>query len=74
LATERTLTADRLQRVFSRLRAYPDWDEFRMEELRDYRASLNPSQVKTRLTGSELDAALADPRWAFAQEPAGKAT
>lgn len=65
LATERSLTAERLQKVFARLGAYPDWDEFRMEELHNYRAALGPSQVKTRLTGSEVDAALVDPRWAF---------
>lgn len=29
-----------------------------MEELREYRAALNPSQARTQLTGSELDAAL----------------
>ena len=65
LATERTPTAERLRKVFGRLGAYPKWDEFRMEELREYRSMLSPSHVKTRLTGSELDAALADPRWVF---------
>jgi hypothetical protein len=32
----------------------------------DRRANLSPTQVKTCLTGSEVYAALADPRWAFA--------
>jgi hypothetical protein len=66
LATERTPTAERLRKVFSRLGAYPEWDDFKMEELREYRSMLSATQAKTRLTGSELDAALADPRWAFA--------
>jgi hypothetical protein len=65
LASDGTATAGRLQTVYARLAGYPDWDEFQLTDLRDYRASLTPNQVKTRLTGRELDAALADPRWAL---------
>jgi hypothetical protein len=65
LASERTATAERLQRVWARLEAYPVWDEFQIADLREYRATLSASQVKTRLTGRELDAALSDPRWAM---------
>ena len=63
LATEQTPTANRLQTVFGRLGAYPEWDSHKLAVLRDFRARLSPAQVKTRLTGRELDAALADPRW-----------
>jgi hypothetical protein len=64
LAGEQTPTAHRLQNVFGRLGGYPDWDRHHIADLREFRANLGPSQVKTRLTGRELDAALADPRWA----------
>ena len=65
LASERTPTADRLQKVFHRLGTYPEWDSHQIAEFRDFRASLTAAQIKTRLTGRELDAALADPRWMF---------
>lgn len=63
LASEQTPTAHRLQNVFGRLGGYPDWEGHHIADLREFRADLGPSQVKTRLTGRELDAALADPRW-----------
>lgn len=63
LATDQTPTAHRLQNVFGRLGGYPDWEGHHIADLREFRANLGPSQVKTRLTGRELDAALADPRW-----------
>lgn len=63
LASDQTPTAHRLQNVFGRLGGYPDWEGHHIADLRDFRENLGPSQVKTRLTGRELDAALADPRW-----------
>jgi hypothetical protein len=63
LASEATPTANRLQAVFRRLGAYPDWDSEHLADLRGFRNSMSPSQIKSRLTGSELDAALTDPRW-----------
>jgi Helicase conserved C-terminal domain/SNF2-related domain/PLD-like domain len=66
LASEETPSAERLQKVFSRLGAYPDWDDFMTSDLRKYRASLSTNQIKSRITGREIDAALADPRWAMA--------
>jgi hypothetical protein len=63
LASEQTPTAQRLQNVFGRLGGYPCWDGQQIGDLREFRANLSPSQVKTRLTGRELEAALADPRW-----------
>ncbi len=65
LASDNSATAERLQKVYAHLDGYPNWDEFHLTDLRAYRASLTSSQVKTRLTGRELDAALGDPRWAF---------
>ena len=67
LASEKSPTADRLQHVFAHLEFYPVWDEFRIADLREYRATLTATQVKTRLTGRELDAALHDPRWVMRQ-------
>jgi superfamily II DNA or RNA helicase len=63
LASEQTPTAHRLQNVFRRLGGYPDWEGHHIADLREFRTNLGPSQVKTRLTGRELDAALVDPRW-----------
>jgi hypothetical protein len=66
LASQSTPTATRLRRVMERLGNYPDWDLRHIVSLRDFRETLNGSQLKARLTGRELDAALDDPRWAFA--------
>lgn len=68
LARDGTATAERLRKVYARICGYPDWSELHIRDLRDYRAMLTPSQVKTRLTGRELDAALNDPRWSFASD------
>jgi hypothetical protein len=67
LASELTPTATRLRRVLERLGGYPDWAVRQSAELRDFRARLNGFQLKARLTGRELDAALDDPRWSFAK-------
>lgn len=63
LASEATPTADRLKSVYKRLGAYPDWNPGHLTDSRAFRNDLSPAQTKTRLTGRELDAALADPRW-----------
>jgi hypothetical protein len=63
LASEAIPTAERLKIVFKRLGTYPDWDSNHPAELRAFRNSLTPAQVRTRLTGRELEAALMDPRW-----------
>lgn len=63
LASEPTLTADRLKSVYCRLDGYPTWDPIHLNELRAFRHDLSPAQEKTQLTGRALDAALADPRW-----------
>jgi hypothetical protein len=63
LASGNTPTADRLKAVYGRLGGYPDWPPNHMAELRAFRDELSPAQIKTRLTGREIDAALLDPRW-----------
>jgi hypothetical protein len=61
LASETTLTADRLKSVYGRLDGYPNWDPIHLAELRAFRHDLSPAQEKSQLTGRALDAALADP-------------
>ena len=65
LASQATPTSSRLRRALEKLRNYPDWDFRHIAALRDFRNALSGAQVKARLTGRELEAALDDPRWAF---------
>jgi hypothetical protein len=60
---QRWSVARKREVVLRRLRVYPDAKGHHIAELREFRANLGPSQGKTRLTGRELDAALADPGW-----------
>ena len=64
MTQDRTATAERLRRVFHRLGGYPEWPATKLQALRSFRDSMTANQVKSRLTGRELDAALDDPRWA----------
>ena len=64
MTQDRTATAERLCRVFHRLGGYPDWPIAKLQALRSFRDDMSANQIKTRLTGRELDAALDDPRWA----------
>lgn len=70
LASEATPTATRLRRTLERLGGYPDWSTRHIAVLREFRATLSGSQLQSRLTGKTLDAALDDPRWAFAASSA----
>ena len=63
MTQDRTATADRMRRVFDRLGEYPDWTVAKLQALRGLREEMTANQIKTRLTGRELDAALDDPRW-----------
>jgi hypothetical protein len=63
LASEATPTAERLRIVFNRLGAHPEWGADHLAGLRAFRNDLSSAQTRARLTGRELDAALADPRW-----------
>jgi hypothetical protein len=55
--------ARRLQECRNRLGDYPDWPPDLCRELGIFHAGLNEGQRTARLLGSELDAALDDPRW-----------
>jgi superfamily II DNA or RNA helicase len=65
MTQDRNATAERLQRVFYQLGEYPDWSSSKLEALRAWRDNMSGNQVKSRLTGRELDAAMDDPRWSF---------
>lgn len=55
--------ARRLQLCRERLGGYPEWSPALMQELEAFYAGLSPGQRDGRLLGSEVDAALDDPRW-----------
>jgi Helicase conserved C-terminal domain len=67
LASDHTATAGRLREVLQRLRGYPDWPDHHIADLRSFRDGLSANQIKSRLIGRELEAALADPRWLVGQ-------
>ncbi|MFZ2147693.1 MAG: helicase-related protein [Sedimentisphaerales bacterium] len=56
-------TALRLEKCLEKLGGYPEWSEFLLEELREFLDTLTPNDRNARLLGSQLDAALDDPRW-----------
>jgi hypothetical protein len=47
----------------NRLGDHPARDIHHLADLRDFRDTVSPAQIKARLTGRELEAALTDPRW-----------
>jgi len=56
-------SAHRLEKCLERLGGYPEWPETLLEELREFLDRLTPNDRNARLLGSQLDAALDDPRW-----------
>jgi len=56
-------TAERLRAVYKHLGRYPDWPEQLQRELEEFNSKLTEGRRTARRTGSELDAALQDPRW-----------
>lgn len=66
-------TAGRLKTCYSRFGRYPDWDELTLKELQDWLAATPDSRRQIMVTGTELDAALGDPRWAAVTPTAGHA-
>ncbi len=62
--------AARLRECFERLGGYPTWDMETLRELEAYSRHLTEDQRRARLMGSELQAALDDPRWAAADQDA----
>jgi superfamily II DNA or RNA helicase len=57
-------TAQRLEECRKRLGGYPEWSAELRRELEEFYRDLAPNQRQARLLGSEIDAALQDPRWA----------
>jgi DNA repair ATPase RecN len=58
----------RLARCLDKLSGYPEWSESLKEDLRDFMDQLKPNDRNARLLGSQLDAALEDPRWEAADK------
>jgi hypothetical protein len=56
-------TAQRLDQCMKRLGGYPEWPAELGRELDEFYRDLAPNQRHARLLGSEIDAALEDPRW-----------
>jgi hypothetical protein len=71
IASDRAMSP-RLQRAARLLAGKPNglpvWPPALVQELRAYADGLRPSQKRARGAGSELDAALNDPRWSAAQQ------
>ena len=63
-------SAQRLNKCLQKLGGYPDWPETIIEELREFLDGLTPNERSARLLGSQLDAALDDPRWVAADRVA----
>jgi superfamily II DNA or RNA helicase len=57
-------SAQRLKQCLDKLDGYPDWPPELRRELEDFIQGLPENQRRARLLGSEIDAALDDPRWA----------
>lgn len=53
----------RLRRVYERLGGYPEWSPELCKELEEFASTLTENVRSARVMGSEIDAALQDPRW-----------
>jgi len=56
--------AQRLKRCMEMLDGYPEWPEQLRQELNEFDAELTANRRQALVAGSELEAALNDPRWA----------
>lgn len=64
-------TAERLKQAFKRLAGeWPDWPDDIRTDAAEFVADLTQNRKDARLLGTELDAALQDPRWKAAAVPA----
>jgi superfamily II DNA or RNA helicase len=70
--TRDTAGSGRLKRCHERLGGYPEWPEDLRAELDEFISGLPENRRTARLLGSELDAALEDPRWVAACRKAGE--
>ena len=55
--------ADRARRAFALLGEYPEWSRSLREELERFDSELTPARRASRISGMEIEAAIADPRW-----------
>lgn len=60
-------SAARLNKALERLGGYPQWSAEIRRELLEFYETLTKNRRRARLLGSEIDAALADPRWLAAK-------
>lgn len=58
----------RLARCLEKLGGYPEWSESLKDELKCFLEELKSNDRNARLLGSQLDAALEDPRWEAADK------
>lgn len=61
--------ASRLLAAYARLGGYPEWSSTRLRQLAEFDSVLTPNRRSSRLSGKEVDAALADPRWRSDTQP-----
>jgi superfamily II DNA or RNA helicase len=68
-------SAARLKACLDRLGGDPDWPPDLVRDLNEFAQQITTNQRKARLLGSEIDAALEDPRWRAADRlPASQTT
>jgi hypothetical protein len=60
--------AGRLKTCYERFGRHPAWDDLTIQELPDWLAATPDYRRQIMVTGTELDAALGDPRWAAAAD------
>lgn len=61
--------AERIRQAKQRLGGKFNWTEQTRWELQQFLKDLTPNDKQSRLSGSSLDAALADPRWVESTSP-----
>jgi len=54
---------ERYRQALEKLGGYPNWTDTELESIGHFVEQLTPKKQRARLLGSEIDAALADPRW-----------
>jgi hypothetical protein len=62
-------SAGRTKACLDRLAGLPEWPPELTRELGEFLRQITTNQRKARLLGSEIDAALEDPRWKAAMIP-----
>ncbi len=63
-----TSSARRIRDCYEKLEGYPEWSESMIQEMKEFHENLTSNVRSARLLGSELAAAMEDPRWEAADE------